>query len=97
MKSGRMQKRISERQFQAVALNQKIPAGRSVDERCVEEILSLMEQAERINKKDPNAQKEARRILAKFDETVRKIRSDELREEYGSLRSNLENIFKGIL
>jgi hypothetical protein len=80
-----------------VALNSKIPPGKSVDDRCSDEILSLMDQAEHINKKDPNAQREARRILAKFDETVQKIRSTRLREEYGSLRSNLETFFKGIL
>jgi len=56
-----------------------------------------MEKAERINTKDSNAQKEARRILAKFDETVQKIRLSELREQYGSLRSNFETLFKGIL
>jgi len=79
-----------------VALNQKIPAGRSVDDQCIDEILSLMEKAERINTKDSNAQKEARRILAKFHETVQKIRLSELREQYGSLRSNFETLFKGI-
>jgi hypothetical protein len=95
--TGSRQKRISERQFQAVALNSKIPAGRSVDDRCIDEILSLMEQAERINTKNSNAQKEARRILAKFDETIQKIRLSELREQYGLLRSNFETLFKGIL
>jgi hypothetical protein len=95
--TGSGQKRISERQFQAVALNSKIPAGRSVDDQCIDVILSLMEQAERINTKNSNAQKEARRILAKFDETVQKIRLSELREQYGSLRSNFETLFKGIL
>lgn len=92
--SGRLQKRISKRQFQAVALNQKIPDGKSVDDRCIDEIWGLMEQAERINKKDPNAKKEARRILAKFEKNVQKIRSTRLREQYGSLRSNLDNLFK---
>ena len=80
-----------------MALNSKIPPGKSVDERCVEEIVSLQEQAERINTKDSNAQKEARRILAEFDETVQKIRSTGLRIQYGSLRSNFETLFKGIL
>jgi hypothetical protein len=95
--TGGQQKRISVRHFQAVALNSKIPRGKSVDESCVENIVSLQEQAERLNKKDPNARREAQHILEKFDETVQKIRSEELREEYASLRSNLENIFKGIL
>ena len=72
-----------------MALNSKIPRGKSVDERCVDEIVSLQEQAERLNKKDPNAGREAQLILEKFDETVRKIRFDELREEYGSLRSDI--------
>jgi hypothetical protein len=95
--SGSLQKRISERQFQAVALNQKIPAGRSVDDRCIDEIWGLMEQAERINKKDPNAQKEARRILAKFAKTVQMIRSTMLRQQYASLRSNLDTLLKKFL
>ena len=95
--TGGRQKRISARQFQAIALNSKIPDGRSIDNRCIEEIMRMMDQAGRINKKDPNARREAQHILAKFDATVRKIRSDELREEYGGVRSNLENLFKGIL
>jgi hypothetical protein len=94
---GGRQKRITPRQFLAVALNSKIPAGKSVDERCVEEILNLVEQADHLNKMDPNARSEARRILEKFDETVRKIRSDELRERYGGLRSDIINSLKGIL
>jgi integrase len=95
--TGGLQKRISARQFQAIALNTKISDGKSVDDRCVEEIMRLEEQAEHLNKKDPNARSEAQHILEKFDETVRKIQSDELREEYGSLRSILQNIFKSIL
>jgi len=95
--TGGRQKRISARQFQAVALNSKIPRGKSVDERCIEEIVNLQEQAERLNKKDPNVRREAQIILEKFDATVRKIQSDELREEYGSLRSKLDYLFKGIL
>ena len=95
--TGGRQKRVSARQFQAVALNSKIPAGKSVDERCVEEIMSLQEQAERLNKKDPNARREAQLILEKFDETVRKMRSDELRERYGELRSDIISALKGTL
>ena len=95
--TGGRQKRISARQFQAVALNSKIPAGRSVDERCVEEIVSLQEQAERLNKNDPNARTEAQIILEKFDATIREIRSDELRERYGGLRFDIIATLKGIL
>ena len=80
-----------------MALNSKIPAGKSVDERCVEEIVSLQEQAEHLNKKDPNGGREAQQILEKFDETVRKIRSDELRERYGGTRSDIINALKRIL
>ena len=69
----------------------------SVDDRCINEILILMDQAEHLNKKDPNAKREALLILAKFDETVQKFRSGELREEYGSLRSNIETLFEDIL
>ena len=95
-KSDRLQKRISERQFQAVALNQKIPDGRSVDEKCINEILSLMDQAERLNKRNLNVKKEAQIILEKFNKTVQMIRSTRLREEYGSLRSNFDTLLKEI-
>ena len=95
--TGSRQKRISGRQFQAVALNSKIPAGRSVDNLCIYEIISLMDQAERINKKNLNAKKEAQLILAKFDEIIQKIRSTKLRQQYGSLRSNLITSLKQIL
>jgi hypothetical protein len=92
---GGRQKRISARQFQAIALNSKIPDGRSIDNRCIEEIMRMMDQAGRINKKDPNAKKDAQLILEKFDATVRKIRSGELREEYGSLREHLSRYNPG--
>jgi len=95
--TGGRQKRITARQFQAVALNSKIPRGKSVDESCVEDIVSLQEQAEHLNKKDPNVGREAQHILEKFDETVRKIRSDELREQYGRVRFDIINALKGIL
>ena len=80
-----------------MALNSKIPAGRSVDVRCIDEILNLMDQAEHLNKKDPDAKKSAQRILAKFDETVKKIRSSKLREKYGSLRSNVVTLLEETL
>ncbi len=80
-----------------MALNSKIPPGRSVNARCIEEIVSLQEQAERLNKKDPNAKKSAQLILAKFDETVQKIRSSRLRDKYGSLRSNLVTLLEETL
>ena len=54
----------------------------------------MLDQAEHLNKKDPNAKREAQLILAKFDETVQKFRSGELREEYGLLRSKLETLLK---
>ena len=95
--TGGRQKRISARQFQAVALNSKIPAGRSVDDRCVEDILELQERADHLNKRAPNARREAQHILEKFDAAVRKIRSDELREEYGRVRSDIIAALKGIL
>jgi hypothetical protein len=80
-----------------VALNSKIPDGRSVDNQCIDEIMSLLDQAGRINKKDPDAKKSAQHILAKFDETVQKILSTRLRQQYGSLRSNLISSLKKYL
>jgi hypothetical protein len=96
-KEGGRQKRVTPRQFLAVALNSKIPAGRSVDDRCIHDIMELMEQAERLDKTEPGAKIKANRILAQFDDAVRKIRSDKLREEYGRLRSDLTGDLKGIL
>ena len=87
--TGSWQKRISNIQFRAIALNSKIPAGRSVDDQCIDEILSLMDQVERINKKNLNVKKEAQNILEKFDDIDQKIQSTRLRQQYGSLRSNL--------
>jgi hypothetical protein len=95
--TGGQQKRISARQFQAVALNSKIPRGKSVDERCIEEIVGLLEQAERLNKNDPNARQEAKLILERFDATVRKMRAGKLRERYGEVRSDIITVLKGIL
>lgn len=95
--TGGRQKRITARQFLAVALNSKIPAGRSVDDGCVDEIMRLYELSERLDKKGPDARSEAKRILDQFDKTVRKIRSDELRERYGGLRSDIASALKGIL
>ena len=66
--SGRRQKRISARQFQAVALNSKIPAGRSVDKRSIEEILGLLEEAERLDKNAPDAEEKAQSIMDKVRE-----------------------------
>jgi hypothetical protein len=95
--TGGRQKRISARQFQAVALNAKIDDRKSSDGRCVDEIMVLYEQAERLNKKDPNARRKALHILEKFDETIRKIRSGQLLEEYGSLRFDIIAVMKEIL
>ena len=49
-KKGAEQLRVTTRQFRAVATGNKIPAGVPVDNRCVDEIMMLLEQAESLDK-----------------------------------------------
>ena len=90
--SGSRQKRISARQFQAVATGNKITAGVPVDNRCVGEIMMLLEQAERLNKEAPDVEAAARDIMEGYEERLNCIRSDDVRERYEGLRFRFEEL-----
>ena len=90
--SGSRQKRISEREFQAVATGQKIKPGIPVDNRCVGEIMMLLEQAERLDKSAPNAAESAHSIMDEFKGCLNRIRSDDVRERYKGLRFRFEEL-----
>ena len=66
--SGSRQKRISIRQFQAVALNSKIPAGVSVDNRCVDEIIRIFRCRSALKKERSRCQK----CICAFDKEIQK-------------------------
>ena len=68
--SGSRQKRISIRQFQAVALNSKIPAGVSVDNRCVDEIIRIFDAAERLDKNAPDVKNETATLDKKIQKSI---------------------------
>ena len=88
--SGRRQKRISARQFQAIALNSKIPAGRSVDTRSIEEILGLLEEAQHMDKNAPDAEENARNMMERFEKSLNNIRNNEDRKNYEQVRPHIE-------
>ncbi len=90
--SGSRQKRISIRQFQAVALNSKIPAGVPVDNRCVDEIVRLYGEAQNLDKSAPNASEIAHSIMDEFEGCLNRIRSDDVRERYEGLRFRFEEL-----
>ena len=91
-KKGAEQLRVTTRQFRAVATGNKIPAGVPVDNRCVDEIMMLLEQAERLNKEAPDVEAAARDIMEGYEERLNSIRSDEVRERYEGLRFRFEEL-----
>ena len=90
--SGSRQKRISIRQFQAVALNSKIPAGVSVDNRYVDEIIRIFDAAERLDKNDPDAKKKATYLIKKYKKVLQQFRSKNLKNSYNAELPRLEII-----
>jgi hypothetical protein len=95
--SGSRQKRISIRQFQAVVTGNKIPAGVPVDNRCVDEIMMLLEKAEGLDKSAPNASESAHSIMERYEKYLNGIRSDEVRERYDGFRSRFVKMLKPYL
>jgi hypothetical protein len=95
--SGSRQKRISEREFQAVATGNKIPAGLPVDNRCVEEIVRIYEEAQNLDKSAPNASEIAHSKMDEFEENLNKIRSDDVRKRYEGLRFRFEELLRPYL
>ena len=67
-KKGAEQLRVTTRQFRAVATGNKIPAGVPVDNRCVDEIMMLLEKAERLDKDAPDAAEIAHSIMEEYEE-----------------------------
>jgi integrase len=94
---GAEQLRVTTRQFRAVATGHKIPAGVPIDNRCVDEIMRLYGQAERLNKRAPNAAESAHSIMDEFEECLNRIRSDEVRERYEGLRFRFEELLRPYL
>jgi len=96
-KKGAEQLRVTTRQFRAVVTGNKIPAGVPIDNRCVDEIMRLYGQAERLNKSAPNAAESAHSIMDEFEECLNRIRSDEVREKYEGLRFRFEELLRHYL
>jgi hypothetical protein len=90
--NGSRQKRISVRQFQAVALKAKIPAGVSVDNRCVDEIIRIFDAAERLDKNDPDGKKKATYLIKKYKKVLECFRSNNLKKIYEDELSRLESM-----
>ena len=90
--SGSKQKRISIRQFQAVALNSKIPAGVSVDNRCVDEIIRIFDAAERLDKNDPDAKNIAADLIDGYNQALQRFRSKNLKKPYEAELPRLESM-----
>ena len=56
---GAEQLRVTDRQFRAVVTGEKIKPGKTVDRRSIDEILGLLEEAERLDKNAPDAEENA--------------------------------------
>mgnify|MGYP006300089059 CR=1 FL=1 len=91
-KKGTRQLRVTARQFRAVATFNKIGPGEPVDNRMAREIMMLLEQAENLNKDVVDAEKTARDIMEGYEERLKRIRSDEVRERYEGFRSRFEKL-----
>jgi hypothetical protein len=95
--SGSRQKRISEREFQAVVTGNKIPAGVPVDNRCVDEIVRLYGEAQNLDKSALNAAEIAHSIIDEFEGCLNRIRSDEVRERYDGFRPRFVKMLRPYL
>jgi integrase len=96
-KKGAEQLRVTTRQFRAVVTGNKIPAGVPIDNRCVDEIMRLYGQAERLDKSAPNASESAHSIMDEFEECLNRIRSDEVRERYDGFRPRFVKMLRPYL
>ena len=95
---GGKQIRVTARQFRAVVTGNKIRPGKTVDNRCIEQLFGLLEEAERLDKKAPNAPEMARGIMDRFESCLGKIRNRQDRENYESaFRQNLERNLGAVL
>jgi hypothetical protein len=90
--NGSRQKRISIRQFQAIALKAKIPAGVSVDNRCVDEIIRIFDSAVRLDKNAPDVKNETALLIKKYKKVLERFRSNNLKKIYENELSRLESM-----
>jgi integrase len=96
-KKGAEQLRVTTRQFRAVATGNKITAGMPVDNRCVDEIMRLYDEAQNLDKSAPIAAEIAHSKMDEFEEWLNGIRSDEDRERYEGFRSRFEELLRPYL
>ncbi len=87
---------MTTRQFRAVVTGNKIPAGVPVDNRCVDAIVRLYDEAQNLDKSAPNASESAYSIMERF-EGLNRIRSDEVRERYDGFRSRFVKMLRPYL
>lgn len=96
-KQGSKHHRISSRQFYSKVSGKQIPSGQQIiEDRCVDEIMRLFEQAETIDKHDPKGKRKAKKLLKEFQEAVNKIKNKETRNTYGSLITNLQDLLLNV-
>ena len=87
---GAEQLRVTDRQFRAVVTGEKIKPGKTVDRRSIEEILGLLEEAERLDKNVPDAEEKAWNIMTRFEKSLNNIRNNEDRKNYEQVRPHIE-------
>ena len=63
-------------------MNSKIPAGVSVDNRCIDEIIKIFDAAERLDKNASNAKNETARLIKKYKKVLECFRSKNLKKIY---------------
>jgi hypothetical protein len=87
---GAEQLRVTDRQFRAVVTGEKIKPGKTVDRRSIEEILGLLEEAERLDKNAHDAGEKARSIMESYEKSLKCIRNKDLRKNYKKVRRDLK-------
>jgi ElaB/YqjD/DUF883 family membrane-anchored ribosome-binding protein len=87
---GAEQLRVTDRQFRAVVTGEKIKPGKTVDRRSIDEILGLLEEAERLDKNALDAGEKARSIMTRFEKSLNNIRNKEVRKNHEQVRPHIE-------
>jgi integrase len=96
-KKGAEQLRVTTRQFRAVVTGNKIPAGVPVDNRCVDEIMMLLEKAESLDKSAPHFSEIAHSIMERFEGCLNRIRSEEVRKRCDGFRPRFVKMLRAYL
>ena len=89
-KKGAKQLRVTDRQFRAVVTDEKIKPGKTVDRRSTDEILGLLEEADRLDKNAPDAEEKARSIMERYEKSLKCILNKDLRKSYKKVRRDLK-------